>query len=673
MPRFAPCTCGCGPPRTRSAPSNAAGTCGGCSFQSATVDGPEHDIPALARRTRAGTQPAGRHHGVGVGGGQPDRGRIQPAVQPEQFGHPGRPRRADAAAPDADDPGAAAAGHRRGLIRAGVGHHQHMHGDGDLAGGPPQRRQAGRQQRFLVVRRHARTADRRRRSHQARRLGHRYGRPVGADVDLGQEVRLGVADQAGQPGRAASMRCTSSPDRDSRPPDAASARRAGCRPAAGPGCPGPGPARGPGPRSSTSISENTMRSKQPAGHSRGSSRRVDADMRHIPGALRARPGPRPPRCRRPAGGRSAGRASWSARPTEQPGSKARRYRRAGSCARLTAYLRRSYQRCWNPHGSRGGRVHRVEVAQRAEELPERSPQQHLLRPGEMRHDPGRQHGPARGPAVGAAGWRRPGWPNASWPRRGGQRYPARTRPGHPRVSRAWPSATSRSGSSARSGRPPRPPGAPRGPRPRDRRARPDPTAPGRRRNRRTARAGGGELVLAGGHPGVGEPQPDHFGVLGAQHGRARRPTPRSASAPIAAGSASGMRRLAVGDRDQAQPRSGRGQDGHRPADAEHLVVGMGRDDQRRSPRPAGRPPAAAAAPATSPTPPPGCRAGRCGSAQPAPRLTTWCRRWPRARRAGPGRARRDAGAGTRSGPRPGGQCASSWHSGPAPAPGRPAA
>jgi hypothetical protein len=36
---------------------------------------------------------------------------------------------------------------------------------------------------------------------------------------------------------------------------------------------------------------------------------------------------------------------------EQPGSKALRYRAAGNNARLTAYLRCSYQRSSKPHGS----------------------------------------------------------------------------------------------------------------------------------------------------------------------------------------------------------------------------------------------------------------------------------------------------------------------------------
>ena len=36
---------------------------------------------------------------------------------------------------------------------------------------------------------------------------------------------------------------------------------------------------------------------------------------------------------------------------EQPGSNPLRYRSAGSIATLIAYLRRSYQRDVNPHGS----------------------------------------------------------------------------------------------------------------------------------------------------------------------------------------------------------------------------------------------------------------------------------------------------------------------------------
>jgi hypothetical protein len=44
-----------------------------------------------------------------------------------------------------------------------------------------------------------------------------------------------------------------------------------------------------------------------------------------------------------------------------------------------------------------------------------------------------------------------------------------------------------------------------------------------------------------------------------------------------------VRRLAVTDGDQAQPRIGGGQDGHRPPGAEHLVVGMGGDHNDAGP------------------------------------------------------------------------------------------
>ena len=80
-------------------------------------------------------------------------------------------------------------------------------------GGPAQRGQAGGQQRFLVVRGHHDAAlITRARSHQARRLGDRYRLAIGAEVDLGQEVGLAVADQPGQPAARGERRCTSSPD-----------------------------------------------------------------------------------------------------------------------------------------------------------------------------------------------------------------------------------------------------------------------------------------------------------------------------------------------------------------------------------------------------------------------------------------------------------------------------
>ena len=44
-----------------------------------------------------------------------------------------------------------------------------------------------------------------------------------------------------------------------------------------------------------------------------------------------------------------------------------------------------------------------------------------------------------------------------------------------------------------------------------------------------------------------------------------------------------MGRLAVGNRDQAKPRSGGGQQGHRPADAQNLVVRVSGHDHDTRP------------------------------------------------------------------------------------------
>ena len=40
MPRFAPCTCGCGPGPNSYIAANTAGVCGGCPVQSVTVTVP---------------------------------------------------------------------------------------------------------------------------------------------------------------------------------------------------------------------------------------------------------------------------------------------------------------------------------------------------------------------------------------------------------------------------------------------------------------------------------------------------------------------------------------------------------------------------------------------------------------------------------------------------------
>ncbi len=179
-------------------------------------DGPEDDIPAPARVTELAPQPAGWHDGVGVGGGQPDRGRVAARRQPEQFGHAGRPGRADVAGADADHPGSAGLRGNGRLIRAGIGDHEDLYGKTDGVGGPPQRRQAGGQQRFLVVRRHddAHRLDGDRRPHTS---------PVARATDTGVPSvrRYTSARKSGSvcrtrrasPGWAASTRWTSSPDR----------------------------------------------------------------------------------------------------------------------------------------------------------------------------------------------------------------------------------------------------------------------------------------------------------------------------------------------------------------------------------------------------------------------------------------------------------------------------
>jgi hypothetical protein len=118
------------------------------------LDSPEDDIPAAAGVAELAPQPAGRHDGVGVGGGQPDRGRVAARRQSEQFGHACRPGRADVAGADAGHPDSAGLRGDGRLIRTGIGDHEDLHGDAHGVDGPPQCHQAGGQQPFLIVRRH---------------------------------------------------------------------------------------------------------------------------------------------------------------------------------------------------------------------------------------------------------------------------------------------------------------------------------------------------------------------------------------------------------------------------------------------------------------------------------------------------------------------------------------
>ena len=272
-----------------------------------------------------------------------------------------------------------------------------------------------------------------------------------------------------------------------------------------------------------------MRSKLPGRPIRGDLAPLDADLRHVRGAPR----------RGPDRGRGevAGQQAVAA-PGEHLGQHADRAARLEGAAIPARRELREADRVLaplipavlEPPRVAGGLVHGVEVAAPGaggDRGGHRSSTS--CAPGEMGHDPGRQYRSGRGPAAGELA---------------GEGLDGRTLPGRDAGgSGIWHARCQGTRGSAWLGPVPHPdrvaqhgPAAaaaarrPRGPRPRDRRAHPAPTARGRRRNRRTARAGGGQLVLAGGHRGVGEPQPDHFGLLGAQHARERRPTPRSGSA-----------------------------------------------------------------------------------------------------------------------------------------------
>jgi hypothetical protein len=113
---------------------------------------PEDHVPALAGVAELARQPARRHDGIGVGGRQPDRGRITGCRQPQQFGHASRPGRTDAAGLAVQHPGPARLGDRGRSVGAGVGHHQQVERHRKRAAGFRQGRQAGSEQFFLVVR-----------------------------------------------------------------------------------------------------------------------------------------------------------------------------------------------------------------------------------------------------------------------------------------------------------------------------------------------------------------------------------------------------------------------------------------------------------------------------------------------------------------------------------------
>jgi hypothetical protein len=117
-------------------------------------DGAEDDVPARIRVVELAPQPVRRHQGVGIGRGQPDRGRIGAGCQPQQFPHSRGPSGAHPASADTDHPGPGRAGHRGRLVGARVGDDHNVDRQAKRTGSIPQRGQAGRQQRLLVMRRH---------------------------------------------------------------------------------------------------------------------------------------------------------------------------------------------------------------------------------------------------------------------------------------------------------------------------------------------------------------------------------------------------------------------------------------------------------------------------------------------------------------------------------------
>jgi len=140
-------------------------------------DRAEHHVPALAGVAELAAQPAGRHDGVGVGGGQPDRRRVGGSRPPQQLGHAGGAGRAHVAGPDGDDRGAVGGRHRGRRVGTGVGHDQQVDRHVGRTGRCFQRGQAGGQIFFLVVGRHHDTCrDHPRPAGLTGRLGH--ARPV---------------------------------------------------------------------------------------------------------------------------------------------------------------------------------------------------------------------------------------------------------------------------------------------------------------------------------------------------------------------------------------------------------------------------------------------------------------------------------------------------------------
>ena len=195
-----------------------------------------------------------------------------------------------------------------------------------------------------------------------------------------------------------------------------------------------------------------MRSKRPSGHCRG--------------CRAARPG-------RGAGPGTPGRGLGSSRgdiagqhvaaPGEHPGEDPDGAAGFESAAvpggreqrQADRVLRCSYQRSSKPQGSAAACVHGVEI-DRLPRPPGPSSQQHLQRPGEARHDSRAEAPGPRRPRGRSAGWRTHRSPLPSSPRRPRCSVTWQACGQGTRQSPAWPSATSRSGSSASPGGSPGP-------------------------------------------------------------------------------------------------------------------------------------------------------------------------------------------------------------------------
>ena len=224
-------------------------------------------------------------------------------------------------------------------------------------------------------------------------------------------------------------------------------------------------------------------------------------------------------------------------------------------------------------------MRRARRSNRGTRVIDASPEQDLLRTGEMRdsargQDGVRPPGPWLPPPP--AGWRSSGSPLA-WPllprAAAGRGARGATEPGGRRET---PSATSRPDRRSFSGN------ARLAELPTDSWSGWTSLSHGARQTANPAVRSARRAVISpsrAAQAGIGEPEPDDLHRLAAP--RTRRAAAVSSCAPPGQRGRLGearMGRFAIGDRDQPQPGARRGQDGHGPAHAEHLIVGMGGQD-----------------------------------------------------------------------------------------------